>query len=136
MAKEASVRKHKPWSNPMSRPEFDTVRYEQVLYLTTMGRRSGKPRTIEIWFVRYKGRLYLLAEHGLKAQWVRHIQAHPEVRIRIAQYRFRACGRLLDDARDRHEWQIIIALSRRKYSWGEGLPVALDLCQEQGLEST
>jgi deazaflavin-dependent oxidoreductase (nitroreductase family) len=88
-------------------PEFDALRHENVLYLTTVGRNTGKPRTIEIWFVSYKERLYLLAEHGLKAQWVRNIQANPEVRMQIAQHRFLAHGHILDDARDRQEWQAV-----------------------------
>jgi deazaflavin-dependent oxidoreductase (nitroreductase family) len=117
-------------------PEFDALRHENVLYLTTVGRKTGKPRTIEIWFVSYEERLYLLAEHGLKAQWVRNIQANPDVRMQIARHRFRARGRIIDDARDRQEWQAVAALSRRKYGWGDGLPVAFDACQEQGLENS
>jgi deazaflavin-dependent oxidoreductase (nitroreductase family) len=81
-------------------PEFDALRHENVLYLTTVGRKTGKPRTIEIWFVSYEERLYLLAEHGLKAQWVRNIQANPDVRMQIARHRFRARGRILDAAQD------------------------------------
>ena len=38
-------------------PEFYALRHEKVLYLTTVGRKTGKPRTIEIWFVTYEGRL-------------------------------------------------------------------------------
>jgi deazaflavin-dependent oxidoreductase (nitroreductase family) len=117
-------------------PEFDALWHDNLLYLTTVGRNTGKLRTIEIWFVSYEGRLYLLAEHGLKAQWVRNIQANPEVRIQIAQHRFRAHGRILDDARDRQEWQAAAALSRRKYGWGHGLPVAFDASQEQGMENS
>ena len=131
MAKAASVQTDKTWSDPISIPEFIALRHEEVLYLTTVGRKSGKPRTIEVWFVRNGGRLYLFAEHGVKAQWVRNIQANSEVWIQIAQYCFGACGRILDDARDRQEWQIITALARRKYGWGDGLPLAFDACQEQ-----
>ena len=36
----------------------------KVLYLTTIGRRTGLPREIEIWFIVYRGRFYLLAETG------------------------------------------------------------------------
>ena len=113
-------------------PEFDALRQARVLDLTTVGRRSGKPRTIEIWFVSYEGLLYVLAEHGLKAHWVRNIQANPDVTIHIAQRCFRARGRILGDVRDRQEWQVIAALSRRKYGWGEGLPVAFEVYEEQG----
>jgi hypothetical protein len=61
---------------------------------------------------------------------VRNIQANPKVRIQIAQYCFNAYARLIDDARDRQEWQIITALARRKYGWGDVLPVAFDACPE------
>jgi deazaflavin-dependent oxidoreductase (nitroreductase family) len=117
-------------------PEFDALRHENVLYLTTVGRSTGKPRTIEIWFVSYQERIYLLAEQGLKAQWVRNIQANPEVRMQIAEHRFRARGHVLDDARDSEEWQAVTALSRRKYGWGDGLPVAFAVRHEQGLENS
>ena len=84
-------------------PEFDALRHENVLYLTTVGLKTGKLRTIEIWFVSYEERIYLLAEHGLKAQWVRNIQVNPDVRMQIARYCFQARGRILDAARNRRE---------------------------------
>jgi deazaflavin-dependent oxidoreductase (nitroreductase family) len=93
--------------------EFDVLRHEKVLYLTTVGRNTGKPRTIEIWFVSYQGCIYLLAEHGLKAQWVGNIQANQDVTIQVGQNRFQARGRLLDDARDHLEWQAVADVSRR-----------------------
>jgi deazaflavin-dependent oxidoreductase (nitroreductase family) len=114
--------------------EFDTLPHGKVLYLTTVGRKTGTPRTIEIWFVISQRRIYLLAERGLKAQWVRNIQANPEVTLQIDQRRFKAHGHILDDARDRQEWQVVADLSRRKYGWGEGLPVAFDVRQEEGFE--
>jgi deazaflavin-dependent oxidoreductase (nitroreductase family) len=114
--------------------EFDTLPHGNVLYLTTVGRKTGKPRTIEIWFVISQRRIYLLAERGLKAHWVRNIQANPEVTLQIDQRRFKARGYILDDARDRQEWQVVADLSRRKYGWGEGLPVAFDVWQEEGFE--
>jgi deazaflavin-dependent oxidoreductase (nitroreductase family) len=119
----------------MAIPELAALPHERVLYLTTVGRKSGKLRTIEIWFVVYQERIYLIAEHGLKAQWVRNIQANPEVTLQIAQHRFRARGRILDDARDRQEWQAVADLARRRYGWGEGLPVAFDARQEEEAEN-
>ena len=113
-------------------PELDTLAHAKVLYLTTLGRKTGQPRTIEIWFVMSQQRLYLLAEHGLKAQWVRNIQANPEVIIQLGQSRFQARGRILDDARDRREWQIVAEVSRQKYGWGDGWPVAFEACLERG----
>jgi deazaflavin-dependent oxidoreductase (nitroreductase family) len=101
-----------------------------VLYLTTVGRNSGQLRTIEIWFVIYQQRFYVLAEHGLQAHWVRNVRANPMVTIQIKQQRLRARGRLLDERRDAQEWQAVADLSRRKYGWGEGLPVAFEVDHE------
>ncbi len=114
--------------------ELDTLPHGKVLYLTTVGRKTGKPRTIEIWFIISQRRIYLLAERGLKAQWVRNIRANPEVTIQIDQRRFKARGQILDNARDHQEWQVVADLSRRKYGWGEGLPVAFDVWQEEGFD--
>jgi deazaflavin-dependent oxidoreductase (nitroreductase family) len=111
----------------MQPSDTDVFQRHRVLYLTTVGRKSGQPREIEIWFVTYQGRFYLLAEHGHNAQWVRNIQANPEVSIRIKQRQFPARGRILDAEHDRQEWDAVAHLARGKYGWGEGLPVAIEV---------
>ena len=95
----------------------------KVLYLTTTGRKSGMPREIEIWFVQNGGKLYILAEHAHKAQWVQNIMANPRVRIRLGDREFGATGRVLDAQRDAATYQIAQELEQKKYGWGEGLPV-------------
>ena len=52
---------------------------ESFLYLTTRGRRTGKPRQIEIWFVAHDEAFYLIAELGESAGWVQNIREHAEV---------------------------------------------------------
>ena len=94
-----------------------------VLYLTTTGRVSGLPREIEIWFVESGEKLYLLAEHFHRAHWVRNIQCDPKIKIRIGKREWRATGRVLDPEADREQWELAQELSRRKYGWGDGLPV-------------
>src|SRR5258706_8175891 len=42
---------------------------EPFLYLTTVGRTSGLPRTIEIWFVSLGGRHYLVSERRDASHW-------------------------------------------------------------------
>jgi deazaflavin-dependent oxidoreductase (nitroreductase family) len=95
----------------------------QVLYLTTLGRISGLPRAIEIWFVVHQDSIYVLAEHGSQAQWVKNINATPIVHIRIADYELDARGRCLDPVTDADLWRTIQHLAREKYGWGDGLPV-------------
>jgi deazaflavin-dependent oxidoreductase (nitroreductase family) len=62
---------------------FERLAGEDFCYLTTVGRRSGKPHTIEIWFARRDGNLYLLSGGGEKADWVRNLRKTPSVKVRI-----------------------------------------------------
>jgi deazaflavin-dependent oxidoreductase (nitroreductase family) len=97
----------------------------EYLYLTTVGRVSGQPREIEIWFVESEGRLYILAEHFRGAQWVRNIELNARVQVRIGNEQFEATARVLDPERDRATWRTAQRLSNEKYGWGEGLPVEI-----------
>ena len=97
----------------------------QYLYLTTLGRRSGLPREIEIWFTRRHGRDYVISEHWGQANWVRNLLAQPRVRWRVGQTTVSGQARALDAAADAGLVQEIQQLSRKKYDWGEGLVVEL-----------
>ncbi|HYR91223.1 MAG TPA: nitroreductase family deazaflavin-dependent oxidoreductase [Terriglobia bacterium] len=103
---------------------------EQFVYLTTTGRKTGLAREIEIWFVERDGHIYILAEHGYKAQWVQNILANPSVTIRLARRRWIATGRVLEPDGDADLYGDVRALARQKYGWGEGLPVEFQLGQE------
>lgn len=101
---------------------------DQFLYLTTIGRATGLPREIEIWFVPLEERLYILAERGRRAQWVKNIERDSRVWVRVGSRegrRFAARARVLDKGRDVRVWQAAQRLSREKYGWGEGLPVEI-----------
>jgi deazaflavin-dependent oxidoreductase (nitroreductase family) len=95
------------------------------LYLITIGRRSGRPRQIEIWFTRHAGRYYLVAEHGLKAHWVRNLLAEPAVRARIGRRSFRGRARVVDGRSERDLVATIRERSEAKYGWGAGLVVEI-----------
>lgn len=56
---------------------------EQFCHLTTIGRRSGQPHTIEIWFAMAGDRMYLLAQNGERADWVRNLRVNPRVQVRV-----------------------------------------------------
>jgi deazaflavin-dependent oxidoreductase (nitroreductase family) len=97
----------------------------QYLYLTTTGRVTGLPREIEIWFVESEGKLYILAEHFHKTQWVKNIERNPRVRVRVGNEEFQATARTLDESRDAATWKLAQGLEREKYGWGDGLPVEI-----------
>ena len=66
-------------------------------YVTTTGRRTGRPHTIEIWFAARGATLYVLAGGGGRADWVRNLRADPTAGIRLAGRRYRAKARELEE---------------------------------------
>jgi deazaflavin-dependent oxidoreductase (nitroreductase family) len=54
-----------------------------VLLLTTTGRKSGLQRVTPLQYELIDGVFYLGAALGLKADWVRNLQADPHVRLRV-----------------------------------------------------
>ncbi len=98
---------------------------DEYLYLTTIGRVTGQPREIEIWFVESEGKFYILAEHHRQAQWVKNILRNPRVHVSVGANTFVATARVLDETRDRDAYEIAQRLMREKYDWGNGLPVEI-----------
>jgi deazaflavin-dependent oxidoreductase (nitroreductase family) len=52
-------------------------------YVTTTGRSSGRPHTIEIWFALHDARVYVLSGGGDASDWVKNIRVNPTVGLRI-----------------------------------------------------
>jgi len=52
-------------------------------YVTTTGRRSGSPHTIEIWFALRGDRVFLLSGGADRSDWVKNLGEHPTVGLRI-----------------------------------------------------
>lgn len=78
--------------------------------LETVGRKSGKARRTPVGDGQVNGRLWIVAEHGMEAGYVRNIVDNPRVRVKLRQglrARWRT-GRanLLpdDDPRERQRW--------------------------------
>jgi deazaflavin-dependent oxidoreductase (nitroreductase family) len=53
------------------------LRRDRTIDITTIGRKSGKPRRIEIWFYRAGERIYLSGGPGRRS-WVANLLAHPD----------------------------------------------------------
>ena len=103
-------------------------------YLTTTGRRTGRPHRIEIWFGHVGGStVYLMAGGGTRSDWVANSIASPAVTIEIGGVSFSGVARVIEEPDE-------AALARRllfeKYqptysgdltSWRDSaLPVAVD----------
>jgi deazaflavin-dependent oxidoreductase (nitroreductase family) len=109
----------------MARTNFQSIAGRQVLYLTTVGRVTGLPREIEIWFVVHRERIYLFSEHREAAGWVRNIRRNAHVGVRIGRRRIEGIARVLDRRADRKLRDEVAAIADRKYGWGDGLPVEI-----------
>jgi deazaflavin-dependent oxidoreductase (nitroreductase family) len=87
-------------------------------YVTTTGRRSGRPHTVEIWFGLDGHRLYLLSGGGDRSDWVRNLVVHPEVTVRLGDRSFPGRARLVSDP---SEDDLARRLLAGKYQgWTEG----------------
>lgn len=107
---------------------------EAFCYVTTRGRRTGRPHTIEIWFGERGGTLFMLSGGRDRSDWVRNIMANPLVEVRIGDGTRPARGRIVEDPDEDVAARRLLAA---KYQgWREGrplstwartaLPVALD----------
>ena len=56
---------------------------EEYCYLTTIGRRTGRPHTIEIWFAVSGGAIYLMSGNRDRSDWVRNLAKNPRVQVQL-----------------------------------------------------
>lgn len=67
------------------------------MLVETIGRRSGRRRRTVVGAHRDGGQLWVIAEQGRHAGWVRNLEAHPEVRVRHGLRWRHAVAAILDD---------------------------------------
>ena len=106
---------------------------EPYCYLTTIGRRSGAPRRIEIWFAAAGSTIYLLAGGRERAGWVRNLVAAPRVSVELGSQRFAGVARVLADGPEAASARRLVYEKYRPIEddleeWRDtALPVAIDL---------
>jgi hypothetical protein len=116
----------------------DLDRYS-VIDLTTVGRLSGRPHTIEIWFAYRQSTIYLLSGGAVRSDWVRNLIRTPGGRVRIGGVDLHGVGRVVvvpDD--DRLARSAVHDECSARYSgdltgWRDAaLPIAIDLDSSRG----
>ena len=68
-----------------------------ILLLTTTGRRSGLKRVTPLQYEMIGADYYLGAARGLKADWVRNLQANPIVEVHVGAKHFSASAEVVYD---------------------------------------
>jgi deazaflavin-dependent oxidoreductase (nitroreductase family) len=94
--------------------------------ITTIGRRSGRPRRIETWRYRAAGRYWLTGSPGPR-DWYANLVAHPEFTLHLKDRDIRARGRAVTDPDERARLfgEIVPGLdwAGSPESWIEGSPL-------------
>ncbi len=100
----------------------------QFLYLTTRGRKTGKPHQIEIWFVHHGDGYYLMCESPEKTDWVKNVRADPAISFSLGSRDaeiFVGMGRIVNAESEPDLAGTIGHLMNAKYQWNDGLIVEL-----------
>lgn len=95
---------------------------DAVLHLQTIGRTSGRPRTIEIWFATDGTGIYLLAGGRDRAHWVRNLRVEPRVRVRIGGRTIDGTARVIEDEPTEMVARRLLAAKYQR--WTDGAPLS------------
>ena len=78
------------------------------LNLTVKGRKTGLPRTVELWFAFEDGRLFFLAHED--SAWWKNIQKTPRVEVEVGEILFEGTGSVVPQSLEH-----VYSLFREKY---------------------
>jgi deazaflavin-dependent oxidoreductase (nitroreductase family) len=93
--------------------------------LTTTGWKSGNQHRIEIWFVKYNERYYIISERLESADWVQNIKHNPTISFSINDDVFKGTARIVDQEKESRLAGEVSKLMNTKYKWSQGLIVEL-----------
>jgi deazaflavin-dependent oxidoreductase (nitroreductase family) len=103
-------------------------------YVTTTGRRTGSPHTIEIWFALHADTVYLLSGGGEASDWVKNVRVDPAVGVRLGDRDMICRARIVEDeTEDSLARRLLVEKYAPRYAddleeWGRtALPVAIEL---------
>lgn len=61
------------------------LKNDLTIDITTIGRKTGKPRRLEIWFHNLDGELYLTGSPGWKRDWLANLVANPDFTFHLKE---------------------------------------------------
>jgi deazaflavin-dependent oxidoreductase (nitroreductase family) len=98
---------------------------QHFLYLTTKGWKTGIQYKIEIWFVSYAGKYYVISERKAKAHWVQNIMHNSKVTFTVSSKSFEGAARVVDKQSESKLAEDVSSLMHAKYGWSDGLIIEL-----------
>jgi len=97
----------------------------QFLYLATKGRKTTRHHTIEIWFVEYNKRYYILSERKKDSDWVQNIIVDSNVSFNVNNKTYKGYARIVDKSKESTLANAVSDLMFSKYGWNDGLIIEL-----------
>jgi deazaflavin-dependent oxidoreductase (nitroreductase family) len=80
----------------ISESELETLASTLTVDLTTIGRRSGEPRTIEIWWFHVDDRFIITGTPG-RRDWLANVRANPNVVVSLGDRQYSGAASEVDD---------------------------------------
>jgi deazaflavin-dependent oxidoreductase (nitroreductase family) len=108
---------------------------DDYCYVTTTGRRTGRPHRIEIWYAAEGNILYLLSGGGRSSDWVRNLTANPAVVVEVEGDVFSASAWVPVGEEAEQARSLVFAKYAPRYDgdltgWRQrALPIAIDLSE-------
>jgi hypothetical protein len=99
----------------------------QFLNLTTRGWKTCKLHTIEIWFVGYRQRYYVMSERRYEAHWVQNILHNQKIKFSINNIISEGNARIISKNNAPELVGEVQELMKTKYGWNEGLIIELTI---------
>jgi deazaflavin-dependent oxidoreductase (nitroreductase family) len=75
--------------------DVSIVAEEKYIHLTTRGRKTGNPHTVELWFAVAGQKIYLSHE-GAYTDWMKNILEDGRVEFKIGKIRFKGNARIAE----------------------------------------
>jgi deazaflavin-dependent oxidoreductase (nitroreductase family) len=93
--------------------------------LDTLGWKSGKNHRIEIWYVEFNKRYYIISERGESAHWIQNIKHNPNVKFSVSNKIIEGTARVVSPLAEAELAAQISSLMDSKYKWSQGSIVEL-----------
>lgn len=92
-------------------PDLEILASQQTIDITTTGRRTGRPRRIEIWWFLVDGRFVITGTPG-RRDWLANLHAHPHLIVHVGDWDIAATATPVTDVTFRRE-----VFTRPQTSW-------------------
>jgi deazaflavin-dependent oxidoreductase (nitroreductase family) len=89
------------------------VASRKFIHLTTRGRKTARPHTVELWFALGDGKVFLSHE-GQETDWMKNIKENDEVSFEIGGRSFAGRAHYIDGKSD-EAWKCKLTLYEKYY---------------------